>query len=219
MLVMGNEQFIRPMSFGNNWNRVRICIRFCIYGSGTFSGGMGLGLCKSGTQYFSSNSDMVFYAIATNSTMAPIYTWGKSSLNRFYFSSLSQHYACAKVGSTLYQGAAGLNNSGSPVYFGQGAYPLRYTLAADFTRSGTTFTMVGYGVSNTSSVPSFTDQDQGSFFYNLENPTPVGIGSTYAPNGATNYAGGSGLLDSVWLMWTTTVPVLLVSDLGVCRYS
>jgi hypothetical protein len=218
MLVMGNEQFIRPMTFGNNWNRVRICIRFCIYGSSNFVGGMGLGLCN-GKQYFASDSDMVYYAIATDSTLGPLVAWGRTTSNRFYFSSIGGHFACAKVGNTTYQGTGGTNNLGSPVYFGQGAYPLRYMIAADFTRSGSSFSLTAWGVSNTSAVPAFTDQDQGSFFYNLENPTPVGLGSTYTPTGPTGYTGGSGLLNSVWLAWRTTTPVLLVSDLAVCRYA
>jgi len=221
MLVLGNEQFIRPMAFGSNWNRIRICLRYCIYGTGTFIGGLGVGVCKSGTQYHGSNSDMVYYCCNAAADPATTFLIYRSTLDRYSFAGTTSgyHFCSAKVGNTVYNTTPGGSNAGQAVFNGIGAYPLRFLMAVDIIRGTSTFTMDSYFKENTSSAPSLTDQTQASFFNDLENPTPAQITTQFTPAGATGYTGGSGLLDCVWIRWMNTSPVLLISDVGVCRYS
>ena len=216
-LVMGREQYIRKMAFGADWNKVRIAMRCCVYGSVNFNGALGLGLTTDSRQYYASNSDMVY--IDCNRLSAPqfwqMYRPGSNGSFRSPETSFK-----SKLNGVVSNGPAGNDdyNVGSPAWCSFGAYPTRFLFYADFSRvSGITGQFwQKYG---TNQGPVISDMSSNNFFYDLETPTlgQLQLNTSFAAAGVVPYT-GAGMLDSVWLMWATNEPKLIVSDLAVCRW-
>jgi len=95
-LRLGNEEFIRPLSIGSGWTRIRVSITCAIQGDGqSFAGGtFFMGLIQ-GTQFgFNSPSCIGAFGVGSN---AATYTFNASSGNPYYSASMS---ACRKTGAT-----------------------------------------------------------------------------------------------------------------------
>lgn len=218
MLVLGNEQFMRKMDFGYNWNRIRILLRCCVYGTYSFNSFFGIGICSGFNQYNSSTSDMLIYGVNTQPSILDYKLWSRIGTSQFV-ASTTLCYVGSKVGNTAANGTAGQLSSGQTVWTPLGMYPNRMLICVDFIRSGSSFTGRAWGKESGTSSTTYTDVDQTTFFYDAESLTPSSITSGFMPNGTTSYAGGSGLLDTLWISWGAVTPVLLISDLVVCRHT
>jgi hypothetical protein len=60
-LQLGNEEFVRPLNFGNNWNYIRIIARVTINGSATInSPRFQFGVCDGWTNTFAAPSGVSY---------------------------------------------------------------------------------------------------------------------------------------------------------------
>jgi hypothetical protein len=219
-LVMGNEQFIRKMAIGSNWQKVRIALRCCVTCDSTVPivAAMGLGLTRGMRQQFAADADMVYWSYhALNAPQA----WIASAQGLAYRQGYCAAYA--NLNGVTTQGIAGYDdyNNGVPWRGGFGSYPKRFIVHNDFWRQAGTIYVKSWCYGASYSNPTVTDKDQGIFYWDLESDlSPSTLNTTFQNSGTTSYT-GSGELDSVWIRWTSTNPAykLMISDIGVCRMS
>lgn len=212
-LQLGREQYIRPMSIGYNWTKLRVGFRYTVQfpasvATGSFTLAYGL-TCQS-KQYFDANADMVYtaYSSATDLSATPTFlvngftaTYGLGNYNKVTNQT--------KVGVTYNQSSVGSNNQ--TLYM---LKTLRGIVLCDFTRGSGTITVQPWARSASSPL----DQAQSDFLINMEHETtPPFVTTGSLPTGALTY-GGTGLLDSLWLFWGNWIPLINIHDIAVCRF-
>jgi hypothetical protein len=205
-IALGSEQYIRPMAWGSNWEKIRIGIRYNLYGSQWLpdgASGLGIGLCHQSAQYHDANADMVFYRQGLGYS---IYWYS----GNYFLYNQGQAGVIAKVGSNLTTVALGSNTNST--FGGAGN---RFLMLLDVVKSGTSFTLNCWPAS-LEGYWNATVNDLYSAMESVGNSIPKlsAFGS-----GTANYA-GSGLLDSVWIGWQTTVPQVpfCISEVLVSRF-
>jgi len=215
-LVMGNEQYIRKMAIGSNWNHVRIALRCCVTCAPnvTIAAALGVGLTYDMRQQYASDADMVYWCY--NNLDAP-QNWYAGASGIAY--AQGQCRAYAKLGTVTTLGIAGIDDylNGRVWRCAFGTQLYRFLTYVDFYRTGVNINVRTWSFGNNSVVPTITDIDQGKFYYDLES-YPVVLNNSFQSVGDTSYT-GSGMLDSVWIRWRSTNSAykLMISDLAVCR--
>lgn len=206
-LALGSEQYIRPMAWGLNWCKIRIGIRYNLYGSQWLPdgvSGLSMGLCRQSIQYHDASADMVFfqqgfgYAIYWYSGNYFLYNQGQAGVY-------------AKVGSNLTTVLLG-NNTNS--YFGGAGNS--YIMLVDVVKSGIAFNLNCWH----DNVGGSWNSTVNDLYAAMETSGgPIQRLDRFGDGGTANYA-GSGLLDSVWIGWQTTVPKVpfCISEVLVSRF-
>lgn len=215
-LRLSNEEFIRPLSIGSGWTRIRVSITCAIQGDGqTFANGVFFMGLLSGTQFgFNSPSCVGAWGIGSN---ASTYTFNASSGSPYYSTTMA---LCYKIGS-------------SPTYLGAGtAYiptttgTLRRTILTNgiIKVSGGSWTSAGYfpqsaGVSNydvrfydhvNSSEAGFTAT---TWFVNS---TQYDLASAFTTS--TGFGEPAGGLNAVSIYWNKSNYPLEIYSITVTRY-
>lgn len=216
-LALGREQYLRPMAWGANWQKIRIGIRCNIYGSQALPDtdtGIELGVCRQSIQYNDANADMVYYRWG-----GQLYGmgWNPNGDTGYFGFNVRRTDVMSKVGGTVNNVTQDSPSGGYPI----GGPGNLYLFLVDVTRNGSTFDLALWmnstvGFWNASIYDLYAAMQYDTIPNVISNPVPL---LDYVRYGTANYA-GSGLLDTVWLGWRTVVPSipLCVSEIMVSRF-
>ena len=209
VLQMGREELVRPMAFGNNWNKLRVGILASVYmvpgSSGIFyANGFYLGVCQNGLGATCPSPIDAVYAAPFGASV---------TANAFptYFSYAGQYYCYEKVGSTLTSGVIGSSQWYGAMY----PYKAMFFVDFSFTANRQSLTWHGYnpGITGT------TDASRSQFLTNMQCEDAAGLVGNTSDTGTSSIAySGQFNLNCVCLAWNMCIPALMVSELCVTRW-
>jgi len=218
-LQLGNEEFVRKMTWGNNWNWLRIGCRASLNGSATLSTiRLQLGVANGDTDTWSSSNCAGYVAAccgAITNTGGTTLTWDGTNY-RYSGPGVNDSGATSKLGSTVSDTQGGTN--GTLRYIASSAGGSNPSiLMADIVRvGGGTYTCYWRTVTSTqlAQLPTFYD-----FLRCMEDNSL----SSYAP---TYIGGASGMnrttvdnLDTLSVYWNYSTPTIEIADLCVVRFN
>lgn len=224
-IQLGVEDVIRPFSFGTNWSKIRLGVRWAANGYAKIPDGPtlqpqvlpGIGVCTGNNAMYSGT--------CTDAVLIPIWTVGSATTyagtapNNYY----TQAGAVApliqqRTGSTTIAGTGGFSTvTGSSI----SANPtlLRGGFFWDITKGTIGAAGITTGGAYITAAQAVVDMSRGTFLANMENES----GCT----GSTFVTGGAGSLptrfvkdwDSMFVHWIRAVPTLCVYDMTVVRFT
>lgn len=228
-LQLAKEDVIRPVSFGSNWNSVRIAVLIQINGASNWTTQAGypflaLGMCRGTNPIFAGDTTVDALGWAPGNT-GP--TWGASAVawNATYnsFSWVAGGTAFQKIGSsfvasnpqtgsgyTLQMG--GMSSPGGTTFLNRTPIYLDITRGFPATPVMNSFTFLCSAPYSTQGV----DLDPGTFYDRLQTSTLTNTQTQY--NAALTVTGDM-LWDSVFFSWFRMTPVVEIVELAVVRFA
>ena len=207
-LTLSNEEFVRTLSVGSNWSRMRIGIHFGFRSPINFSAVSALGLCSGKTNPFNAVSTTNFIGMNWGSLNSTTANWG------YYYgppyNAVSQGMTTFKrVGTTTTIGP--YNNNGD-YYYGFTDQNLRAAVFMDITKGSPSWT-VSTHVMAANTAPA-------AFLAALTTDTPTPPGAVTRVNAQTfafdEVAGG---LDTLDIYHNSTVQPLDIWYVGAARFA
>lgn len=214
-LQMGREEFVRPISIGAQWTKLRIGLLFSVYqpygllngnayvmGSG---GDYAIGLCE-GYEGFTKPSTTEALVIRPYTAAQ---TW--SAAAGYWTSSVNPGRMTLKQGTVETTVSSGSIGGSGPMY------PVRNAWFYDFTLSqhtpGATITGALWG--STTGPAATTDVNRSDFLTRIQNEGAPAqqLMTTFT---LSNYTGNFNL-NSVCFYWPRSVPTILVSEIAALR--
>lgn len=215
-LQIGNEEFVRGLSFGSNWTKVRIGIRFTVNdtGGGNISSPANffVGLCEGTTNTFFSNNTTGF--IGCNNSTGLNNAW---SYNASYYTACYNSCIIAKrVGNTTSSlGSYGLQYIGSDRWFFVGKAPNIGYAFWDFTKNSTSIVFNLFWSFST----GYYGITLSNFIWGLDNETaPPYLANWGSPN-TVAYGNSIGNLDTLSISWSKSTPTIELCDVAVIRFA
>lgn len=207
---MGREEFLRPMIIGTNWNKIRIGVRLGLTGNSTFTlGSFGIGVCQGNSGYLADTTVDWFGGWTTQSGITG---------NTVTFNAGTPNYYQLTSGTTAVwkrNNTTTTNTTATPaIFLPTQPTAFRQQLFCDILKGSPSYTATLWAP-NTAGLGQ-TDIGEASFLQSMENegtPTSVVAGSGVA----VTYS-GSGLHDTISLIWTRCCPVIEISTIAVARY-
>jgi hypothetical protein len=207
-LQLGNEEFIRQLSFGTDWQRLRIGLRWGVNMSATLATPeFIIGLCAGTTYGYRSASTVEFIG----STLA------HGSVAWTYVAGPPAYFTCGWYRNYLKVGATTTTvQSNSAGHYGP-ILPTRGFLCLDVVKR-TAANQLSVSVSQPYNVPTVqTDASQDTFFRLMEVDILPWIGSYNGSPIAFAY-NGTYQFDSVNIAWNDNTNTVEISDLCVTRF-
>jgi len=219
-MQLGAEEFVRPMSIGNNWQKIRIAVRMMINGSAAITTPrLLIGLCSGAVDTYSS-ANCVGWAGSCWPYQAntPFY----HANNYYYWSNggAASFGACTKIGAVLTEISASDNSTHAIAGVLTGKASIVSTDIIRTVAGGTSYSVKPNLCSGAQAV---TNPDRYSFLRCIEDETYLSaFAATY--QSAQGTAGGysvTGLpqvLDTVSIVWTKSTPTIEICDITVLRF-
>lgn len=216
-LEIGGEEFVRKLSFGSAWNKIRIGMRFVVNGSANIPAPRRLvmGLCEGDQFTYLSGSCLSFAGIGWGLNNGGAWAYNGASGYYGMYAGGSVSYVLSKVGASLTETSTS-NNSTHYVKTGLSGTP--HMLLVDLTRaSASSYTVRGYAPDGTDilTIPAWLNFMQGVEIEEWETAT-LGV---YVAR--LNTATASGLnynLDTLSIYWSLASPTIEINDVCVLRY-
>ena len=218
-LQLGGEEFVRKLSFGNDWRKLRIGIRLIVNGSANIPAPRRLvmGLCDGDQFTYLSGSCLSFAGSGWGLNNGGVWTYDGVNGRYAMYAGGSVHYVLAKVGAAITETSTGDN---TPHYVKTGISGTPHMLLVDITRaSSSSYTVQGYApdgttILNLPDVYNFMLTTESEYYSTL-----VGIVDTYVDrmNSATA-TGLSSNLDTLSIYWSLASPTVEITDVCVLRY-
>lgn len=220
VLQLGNEDFVRGMSFGYNWLALRIAVRWSMVGGTDISSAiLALGVCEGAGNSWKGGSitDSVGVKFGGNASVNLVA--GATGGNNWYRASNTGFLFIRRVGAADTTVAA---NSSPPV-LSRGPAVWRSIMAFDIRR--TSLTAATYSVQAFAPAQASTayhvDISRWLFLNSITSDIlPPAYTDACGGNAVNiNYA-GNGYLDSVFVSWNYGAPTTLeLSDITVLRWA
>lgn len=226
-IQLGNEEFVRKMTIGNNWQKLRIAVRMSIAGSADIPDPrLQFGVCSGTTYTYLSNSCIGYIGGRwTNSTFAA--GWVANSGNPYYSysSGAAVSMNCTrKIGSVVTDitGSPGIQNC----VVAQSATNRYSVQMVDVFRSTTDSTSFGTRYWTCNSGVGTNNCDTYSFLRAIEDES---ISSAFAQQYIGSTMGGFGPyyqngfdpsqpMDTVSIYWNKSVPTIEIAEVCVLRF-
>jgi hypothetical protein len=211
-LELGNEMFIRPMAMGNNWQKLRVGIRFNHTATSSFvTAGLLVGVCRGFEDYASSNVDLVGGHLGSG-VFTTTFTYISSLTVPYVTVDTTSTYGLTKVGATVNTAGAATN-----VVYMSAVSSCRNVQFVDITKGTAGTYTVKMWITN-SLVNAQVDRPKSAYTAWMVDETTAGGVLIAGSVAATTYA-GSGILDSVFVRWNKSNPPIVITDLSVVRYT
>jgi hypothetical protein len=208
-IQIGNEEILRPMSIGTNWQKIRVGIRLGITGpaapiTGCF---IGYGVCTGLNGWKNNNIQEWVGAGFGNLIESSVYT---------YTIATPPYYTNGGItmpGLTRINGVTTVRTGSSTTgYLPANALTTRTAYYVDIQK-GTPYTVITYQASSIGNAQ--TDITQSLFIQGMESDsTPTG---TTSPVSGTWTHPGPGLMDTVSVHWNRSTPAMNIFDIAVAR--
>lgn len=214
-LQLGREEFVRPMAFGANWNKIRIGILYTIYQPAGLLGGNPYVISNQGGFYVGVCQDYDGYSKASTTDCLVLNPYGGiqyyNNAGDYFTSSINPAQLIWKYGSTESVTTGGSNGITGPIY------PHVNATYFDLRLSQRSAGAIVYGTiwATTSALEARTDISRTTFLNTLQtenSATSLGV------NLQLNNYSGNFSLNSVCLYWRRSIPTLLLSEIAVLRY-
>jgi hypothetical protein len=208
-IQIGNEEILRPLSIGTNWQKIRIGVRMGFTGAASNITGsfITFGVC-TGNSGWKSPGTVEWVGAALGSTVDnSLYT---------YVIATPPYYTNGGVsmpGLTKINGVATVRTGSSTTsYISANVLTARTAMYVDIQK-GTPYTVITYNPNSVANAQ--TDITTSVFTQGMETDgTPTGI---TGPATGTWTHPGAGLMDTVSVAWNRSVPALNIFDIAVAR--
>lgn len=218
------EEFVRPLSFGNQWSKIRIGMRLAINGNANLGAGLqrlGFGLCNGNQLTYKSSSCVSWVGISWG--INPGAAWTYDAVNNWYavYSGGSVSYVTTKVGATVTDTSTGNN---TPHYISGTLRNAPSIIMTQIDRvSSSSYSVKGYmpGGVQVASTPSFYDLMRCMEDEEMNTIANGGYGRTFVDHNLSSATatGVSSTLDTLSFFWErASLPTIEVSDLCVLRF-
>lgn len=219
-IQIGNEEIIRPFSFGTNWNKIRVGMLFAVNGFSSFPTGVFpiIGICTGNDAMNSPNCvDAVFHRYTY--PLGQFLYSGTPPANYYGMSGTSSNLAFQRVGSTNTQFGAGISwwsqFSANPTNQRTG---YMFTITKGAVGSATIQYDVIYHVSG--GTAGATDVSRGTFLLGME--TEAGAVAPMTYSSVTNPSLPLRFVkdwDSMFINWNRATPTMCVYCMSVVRFA
>ncbi len=212
-IQLAKEEFVRPMSFGTAWNKIRIGMRLGLSGNSAVVTSLPfyVGVCK-GPNTFLSDSTTDWFGAGLGQSGYGGLTWAFTAGTPSYYTGSSAGCSTTwKVGSTLTWNWGG----GTAAIFPANVTTNCAQCFLDITKTSSTQWTPQWWVPTTAAAAQ-THITESQFFLNMENetaPPNTASGGTYT----WTYT-GAGQQDSISIVWFHSWPVMEISTIAVCRF-
>ncbi len=206
-LQLGNEEFLRQMSFSSDWKKLRLGVRVAFNGNATITTvQFQIGFSQGTANGYKSNSTTDYIGYRPQSVGGWSYNAGPPA----YYSGIMNFFVVTRKGSTDTSQASNSANG--------------FVSAAPATNRSAFYVEVAKGNQPTiagfypnSSANAQIDCSLNNFFRLLEAET---IGTEYVSNTNTFTMAynGAQAWDSVSIYWNNASPTVEISDVAVCRF-
>jgi hypothetical protein len=214
-LKLGDEQYIRRMSFGANWNRLRIICRCAHYATAGFTLTTFIGVTAGGRGVYANDSDSVGLLLSGSVTFnaGPPQTltwiWGGGSNLPYIYVSRNNTFTFLGSGNTGARDAQ--------------VWPVLQCWGVDLVRNASSFTAYTLHATGSGTGGDFSRSIPLTGLYNDMEFETNAAGNTflaYSAEQSNNLAyAGSGNLDSVVVFNRSAANPLYISDIIVHRQS
>lgn len=211
---LANNSMARTLNIGNNWNSIRIALRFSLTDPGTGVNLTGtprltIGMC-SGTSNVPGDATVTNFAGARTSSA----TWTRATgVAPYYLFSAPQWKACVASGGALSDSASALSNSSQLI-----CCPdlLQDPLFFDITKGSPNYTLKGFFRTGSTS-PTTTSLATMLMLAEQASITYASFSQTTALSFAASESAGN--LDTAVVHWDRSVPTIEICDFVVARLS
>lgn len=205
-IQLGSEDFVRKMTMGANWQKIRIGMRVAIndVGAAIPNAALVIGVCQGPYPFISSSCiDFVGASLGVYDTN----TYGRYAGPPVYFG-YDYNQAIVKQGAVLTQATS----SYATRYIGGAPASRMCSILVDIIKGSPNYTATLWRPQST--PVNVTSYELGTQLENENNPQPANVFDS-----PVNVAySGSGLFDSVCIHWKYPAPYLEIADLTVVRY-
>ena len=213
-LELGNEEFVRQMSIGTRWGKIRIGCRLSINGNTTIPNAVFLmGVCQ-GTQFTFSSASCLDWIGGSPGGLYPStsFSWSAGPPARYGLDSGGAKIK--KVGSTITSAA----NAFIAGTMWAAPATTRGIFSMDITKGSPNYNVHFYAPAVASG-----DISSGTFLAHMETDgsTPPFTTNNLIGNNDTDWNvaySGSALFDTVSILWNKSSPTIEISDLCVVRF-
>jgi hypothetical protein len=210
-LQLGNEEFVRKLSFGNSWTFMRVGIYFRVMGTSTIlhQPRLQIGLNNGDQNTFRSPTCAGYSGTAIG--YASNNTWTYDGANRRYSRTIYTNWCIKKLGATITDTVIGGTNATGYIASADSAGPGIYV--SSFLRTATGFTVTGnyQTLANFTAFPTYYN-----FMQVMEAEGDLGTYTT----GSSNSENQTGLsnLDTVSIFWNRNLPVIEIYNVIAAVY-
>lgn len=215
-LQLGGEEFVRKLTFGNAWNRIRIGIMCVLNGSANIAPPRRLvmGLCDGDQFTYQSASCLSFVGISWGPNAGGNWTYDGVGGTYGMYAAGSVSYVTSKINTTVTDTSTGNN---ATKYLKTGGSGTPHLLMVELIRSATpgTYSVRGYAPDGTDilSIPSFYN-----FMLSMEWEDTGNFTTYFERLAAANATGMSTNLDTLSLYWSLASPTIEITDVCVLRF-
>jgi hypothetical protein len=211
-IQLGYEELIRPFSFGTDWTRVRVGMRYALNGTQSIvPTSVKVGICVGNQATLTNTTVSALWARSEGN--ASLMTWSGTTPNFFYDTTGAfTGFFYERIGST--NNILG-NPSQSRSAWSANPTALRSIMMLDITKlAAAQITFTYYYLTN---VQVVTDWTHAAFLAAMANDgTPTG---TTAIAQSPNVTRTQKDWNSMFIGWTRSTPAMCVYDMAVARYT
>lgn len=206
---IGNEEFLRPLSIGSNWQKIRIGLRLGFTGpAGNLAGSfIAYGVC-AGNSGWKSPSTVEWVGAGFGATL--------NNTTYTYVVATPGYYTAGGISNPGITRINGVNTvrtgSSQTGYVSANVLLSRSVMFVDIQK-GTPYTIICYNSNSIANVQ--TDVTKVQFLQGMESDgTPTG---TTSPVTSTWTHPGPGLMDTLSVSWNRSIPALNIFDVAVAK--
>lgn len=215
-LSLAGEEFVRKLSFGNNWNYIRIGILWRINGTGDLSSvRLQLGVNNGDINTLASSNCAGYLGVILGYPFVggPVYTY--EGVNSRYLHSLYAFGSVTKLGATLTTSVIAVSNVNQYMAASTSSGP-RMNFAEIIRTSATTYTV--YWFYSTSAEFNFGVPSTSDFLKSMESEAGDGWMTNFVSKTVSSSITFSvPILDTLSVYWNQLLPVE-ISALAVTRF-
>ena len=216
-LQLGNEEFVRKMAIGNNWNKLRLGMRVLVNGTGDIvSPRLQMGVCSGDTNTFASTNCTGYVGASLNPRNSGNMTYSAGVYNYGQAAAVPPAISVKKLVNTVTEANFGGTNDGYLPSATLGNTALCFVDIIRLTASSYT---VAWQRCNTSAMASLA-----TTFYTLlrageDEALTTTFSTTYTSTlAAIAVTGLPAVMDTLSIYWNKSTPTVEISDISVIRF-
>jgi len=214
---LGNEEFLRPMSFGSNWQRIRILCRAQVKTTSIMAAdtGLRLGVCRgeAGGVYTNTSN---YLGGEINASAGP-FSWIMHASNNYQSEGgggYNSGYTVQKLNGVLTRRIDGASTGGMYMAMASALNPLTHGVNITKNYYGS-YTISTLGTASTQITSAYGNPY--CFYRSLEDEQAYGFVTRVGTS--DTYTSMSDFMDTVSVSWNHSCPTVEVTQLSVIRYA
>jgi len=216
-LQLGNEEFVRKMEIGNNWNKLRLGMRVLVNGTGNIvAPRLQMGVCSGDTNTFASTTCTGYAGASLNprsagnmTYSAGVYTYGQAAI-------VNCALSVKKLVNTVTEVAFGTLDDGFLPSATLGTVALYFVDIVRFSASSYTVNWSRCSLAQAQIATTFYTLLRAGEDENLSTT----FSTTYTIKTVTGITvtGLPSVMDTLSIYWNKSTPTVEISDISVIRF-